>query len=185
MPWILCNFRAFLLESPRRKQSKNRSITVPSICQFSTPRSIRLPVLLLRILSRILAPSQRASTQKGWHGSTPSWHSTGHSAGRLVAARWRGRGQRGRGWRNARWSRGWRMLAMEALQMREQPQSQGIDPAHPSPPSSPGIGQLLRHTRPNPPHDSPSLILCYRNPPVLKFNERNINYLFFVLTERA
>lgn len=59
------------------------------------------------------------------------------------------------------------------------------DPAHPSPPSSPGIGQLLRHTRPNPPHDSPSLILCYRNPPVLKFNERNINYLFFVLTERA
>lgn len=81
-------------------------------------------MLLLRILSWILAPSESASTQNGWHRPCPRWHSSGNCARRLVVGARRGRAQAGHWRRNGRgW---WMMLAVKALKVGEQSQPQWI-----------------------------------------------------------
>lgn len=83
-------------------------------------------MLLLRILSRILAPSESASTQNGWHSPRPRWHSSGNRARRLVVGARRGRAQAGHRGRDGRGR--WRMMVLpvKALKVGEQSQPQWI-----------------------------------------------------------
>jgi len=98
-----------------------------SVRQFRAPRSIRLPVLLLGILAGVLAPAEGAAAQKRRHGTRTRRHPGGNRAGRWFVAAGSGGGRQRRGSRGQRRGHGRRrVLAVEALQMRQQAQSKGI-----------------------------------------------------------
>lgn len=100
----------------------SRTLTIArSVRQFGSPGPVRLPVLLLGILTGVLAPADGAAAQKMLHAGWTGWHSAGNRARRLVAAgSGRRRQRRGRRHRRRNGARR-RVLAVEALQVRQQP----------------------------------------------------------------